>query len=164
MTRSALEAPADAVLRLLDGHDLADKLGLTVQLLTTDDRGLPRITLLSAGEVLALGPAHWRLALHRRTATAQTLSEIGARCVAAVVAQGGHHLHELRVSDLATAWVDGVELAIVDAVVESSTVDTTHYAELVSGLRYRLTVPEDQVLLRWASTVAVLGEHHEESS
>jgi hypothetical protein len=50
--------PAD-VTDFLDGTGLASKIGETVQLTAVDDAGWPRMTLLSAGEVVAPHSRKW---------------------------------------------------------------------------------------------------------
>lgn len=61
------------LLGVLDGRDLADKIGVTPQLVTVDDDGWPHIALLSAGEVVLERPDGARLALWPDSTTSANL-------------------------------------------------------------------------------------------
>jgi flavin reductase (DIM6/NTAB) family NADH-FMN oxidoreductase RutF len=73
------------VLDALDGNELDAKFGQTFLVLTTDSDGTPRPCMLSAGEMLALGPETIRLALWPGSRTGANLAR-GGRVVVCYVA------------------------------------------------------------------------------
>jgi hypothetical protein len=157
VVKRLLDEPDPAVLALLDGTDLAGKLGTTIQLITVDPAGRPRIALLSVGEAVAVSPTHWRLALHAGSGSAENLGSPGRVATATVVVEGSHHGHELTVVEVGPRVVGGRSCLVVDVAVSASWRDDVDYATLTHGITYELTVPAQEVLGRWAPTVAELA-------
>jgi hypothetical protein len=158
VAKRLLDEPDPAVLVLLDGTDLAGKIGATIQLVTVDPAGRPRIALLSVGEVVAVAPTRWRLALHAGSSSADNLAVAGRVATATIVVDGSHHGHELTVVHASPRVVGGRSCLFVEAKVAVSWRDDVDYATLTHGITYELTVPAPDVLARWAPIVAELAD------
>lgn len=156
MTKEHLGATTPAVAALLDGSDPAGGVGLTVELTTSRPADRLGVALLSVGEVLVTAPQEWRLALHAGSSTAAALGDVGATALATLVADGAHHSHDLRVRRTWPLTVAGQQLLGVVADVTDVVVDTIGYAVLESGITYRLTAPDDDVVRRWTETITAL--------
>lgn len=77
MTKPLGDRLPERVVRALDGTDLEDKIGTAYLLVSVDGDGLPRVCMLSAGEILAVDDRHLRLALWPKTRTSANLSRGG---------------------------------------------------------------------------------------
>jgi hypothetical protein len=157
VAKRLLEEPDPAVLRLLDGTGLDTKIGVTIQLITVDPSGRPRIALLSVGEAVAVSPTHWRFALHDDSSSAHNLAARGRQATATVVLDGASHGHELRVVDVTPRAIGGRSCLLLDTTVTTSWRDDVDYATLTHGITYELRVPVQEVLARWAPTVTELA-------
>jgi hypothetical protein len=142
------------VLALLDGTDLQARAGLTLELITVDADGWPRVALLSVGEVLATGEGSLRLALWPGSRTTANL-ERSARALLAFVLDGTAHRVRLEARRCADLLVGGDARAIFDAPVVSVARDEVPYARLGTGITHELVDPQ-QTLARWRATVAAL--------
>ena len=141
--------PADVV-ALLSGDDLDRRVGFTMELLTVDADGWPRVALLSAGEVVAADDAHLRLALWPESRSTANLTRTGRGSLAFVHAGSAFtlRLEASRASDLR-----GPEpLAVFDGRVKEVRRDEAAYARLRSGITFEL-LDEQAVVARWRSTV-----------
>lgn len=143
-------------MKLLDGHDPAAGIGLTLELLTVTAAGRPQVALLSVGEVLALTPTRWRMAVYRGTNTAGALARPGAPAMVTMVHGGAHYRHELSIERTWQVRVRDQDLLAVEARLDGIVVDVADYATLVSGLVYRLTAPQAAVVDRWIETINAL--------
>jgi hypothetical protein len=142
----------DAVRARLSGADLADGIGFTLELLTTDDAGWPHCALLSVGEVVALGE-RLRLALWPTSRTTANLSRDG-RGVLAFADAGTWYtvrVQAQRGSDLSAP----LPLAVFDASVVEVVADGVDYARVRDGITYELA-DQNAVLVRWRATVDAL--------
>lgn len=141
----------DALLRALDGTDLETKEGETFLLLTVAESGFPHVALLSVGEVYAPGPLEVRLALWPKSATTANLQRTGQATLAHVADGAATYVQ------LAARRVDEKSegLARFIADVRGTRVDRVSYAELTTGVRFRLR-DRDRVLARWSRTVLAL--------
>jgi hypothetical protein len=141
---------------LLDGTDPARQVGLTLQLMTADPDGWPRLALLSAGEVIAVNPTRFRIALWPDSRTTANLTRSGQATLAFVVANAAYsvRLSACRGEDLA----EPAGLAVFDGRVVEVRCDVAPYAVLESGIRFRL-VDENAVVDRWRTTTAALIGH-----
>jgi hypothetical protein len=146
----------EVLLRSLDGRDLASQTGETFVLSTVGEHGWPHLAMLSAGELLAISARELRLALHAGSGTSANLARSGRGTLLAV-ADGGAITIRLLARLLGHRSVDGGELALFDAEVAELTEHRVGYAELESGIRFRLPEPE-LVLARWERTHDVLRE------
>ena len=149
-----MSALPDDVRALLDGEDLEARVGLTVELVTVDADGWPRVALLSAGEIVAIGAERLRLALWPASRSAANLERSG-RALLALVWEGAAH----RVGNEAARGPDievaGEARAAFDARVRSVARDEVPYARLRTGITFEL--PERApVLARWAAMVAAM--------
>src|SRR5215472_12228686 len=89
MSRSVGGALPEAVREPLAGADLEAAVGLTILLLTVDDSGWPRVAMLSAGEVLAVGDRELRLALWPDSGSTASLERRGLATLALVLSGAG---------------------------------------------------------------------------
>ena len=142
------------VLALLDGTDLEARAGVTLELVTVDADGWPRVALLSVGEVLATGERSLALALWPGSRTTANL-ERRARALLAFVHDGAAHRVRLEARRGADLLLEGDARARFDAAVLSTTRDEVPYARLRSGITHELVDPA-QALARWRATVAAL--------
>lgn len=144
-----------AVAALVDGTGLGDKVGQTISILTVGDDGWPRLSLLSVGEVLSTSGADIRLALHAHSGTTAALTASG-RAMLHVVCDAAVYKIRVRVRrvDQGPAPNSGrdVELAFFAGEVCQVDEDRVAYAELTSGITYRLDDAE-AVVERWTRQV-----------
>jgi len=142
-------------LSLLDGSDLDGRAGLTFLLISGTAGSWPHVAMLSVGEIVALDARTLRAALWTTSTTSANLTQTG-RAVLALVADGrGYYvrLNVVREADLELGS-DG-NLARFRLNVHEVLEDVADYAELTSGITFRLQHPAD-VVPRWERTVAAL--------
>jgi flavin reductase (DIM6/NTAB) family NADH-FMN oxidoreductase RutF len=155
VARLAGSVVPDALADLLNGVDLHSKVGLTVELLTVGDEGWPNVALLSAGEVVVVGPSQVRIALWPDSQTSRNLAA-REQCTLTLV-QGGaaHYLRCRAASGGPLELSTGHRLARFDLTVSQYLVDEVAYARLESGAVFSLAQP-DQTLEMWRLTVDAL--------
>ena len=154
MSRSiGQELPVDLV-GLLAGHDLAQREGLTLLLVTTAPDGWPHVAMLSAGEVVATGPRELRLALWPGSGTTANLAHSGRSLLMLVTAAAAYYIRlaARRGGDIA---LSRGPRAFFVATVEEILEDVVSYADLTSGIGFRLKDP-GPVLTAWAEAVTAL--------
>ncbi|MBK5222460.1 MAG: pyridoxamine 5'-phosphate oxidase family protein [Acidimicrobiia bacterium] len=142
------------LVRLLDGDDLGEKVGFTMQLLTVGPGGWPHVALLGVGEVLIVDPDTVRFALWQTTTTSGNVARyrqavLGfvhdeAWCLARLEVEGVELLDHLPTPLL------GVQARLVDLRQ-----DRAPYARLTGALTFELHEPAS-VLPRWRATVEAL--------
>lgn len=155
MARLAGSAVPDALAELLNGVDLDRKVGLTIELLTVGDEGWPNVALLSAGEVVVVGPSQVRVALWPHSQTSRNLAA-REQCTLTVVQDGAAHYLRCRAAPRGPLELStGRRLARFDLTVSHYLVDEVAYARLESGAVFSLTQP-DQTLEMWQLTVDAL--------
>jgi len=137
--------------RLLDGHDLEGKEGETFLLLSVGEDGWPRVALLSVGEVLAVSPRELRLALWPKSVTTENLRRNPAATLMLVHEKTAYDI-QLEVTPAPDGAVLPASQVRFAARVRRVLADEVGYAELLSGVRFRLTL-RDQVLPHWRQTV-----------
>lgn len=147
--------PAE-VAALLCGRDVQAGVGLTIQLLTVDEPGWPRVALLSVGEVLAIDDGHLRLALWPTSHTTANLSRTGKGVLCLVHA--GAFLTVLVQVARAVDLVDPAPRAVFEARIDEVRRDEVPYAVLTSGIVFDLP-DRDVVLARWHETIEALAAH-----
>ena len=152
MSRSAGSELPPAILRLLDGADLERAAGLTVLLLTVDQAGWPRVAMLSAGEVLAVAPRQIRLALWPDGTSAANLARAGRATLALVHAGAGWYVRCTGRHEADLRLPGDRRLASFALAVEEVLEDVVPYAELTSGIAFRLAEP-GQTLTAWRAVV-----------
>lgn len=120
--------------------------GFTLALLTVADGGWPHQALISIGEVVVLDDAHLRLATWPTSTTTRNMSATG-RCALVAVVDGA--VLTVRLSLTARGTVE--KLQVFDARVVEVRSDTAPYATVETGIRFRLTDPQ-QATARWRAT------------
>ncbi len=140
--------------RLLDGRDLAGKEGETFILLTVSEDGWPHLALLSVGEVLAVSSGQLRLALWPKSETTENLKRSGIATLAAFF-EGTAYYIELAARPLDASRALPSSQAGFSADVRRVFADSVGYAELLSGVRFRLT-SRDEVVHHWRRTIEAL--------
>ncbi len=154
MPRSIGKALPINLMDLLAGHDLARREGLTLLLVTTALDGWPHIAMLSAGEVLATGPSEVRLALWPSSSTTANLAHSGRSLLMIVAGNASYYvrLAARRGGDLSLSH--GPRAFFV-ATVEDVLEDVVGYAEITSGIAFRLKEPA-AVIAAWTEAVAAM--------
>lgn len=145
--------------RHLDGRDLPARAGQAFRLTTVDADGWPRGAQLSAGEVLSVGPRAVMLCLWPSTATAGNLRRDG-RCTLTVVHDGAVHEVRLHAAPVGAPAAGGAH-AIFRARVESAEAHRAKYAEVTSGVTFRLADP-GPAIERWSAQVDAMRKAAEE--
>lgn len=139
----------------LDGAHLGD--GATHTALVLASRrpsGGVHISLVSRGEVVAVGRDRLLLAVHAGTNTAENLRSTGEGTLM-LVDQDGTTTVALGVHDPRDLTVAGMALAAFDARVVDAREHSVPYADVTSGITFRVH-DADATLARWAETVAAL--------
>jgi hypothetical protein len=156
MTRTTGDRLPDPLLRMLDGRDLASRVGFTIELLTLDEAGWPRVALLSVGEVLATDERTLHLALWTATTSTAALTRAGRATLACVLDGTAYSIHATaaRQPDLA---VGSMEHAHFRCDVEEVLSDAVGYARLTSGVTFELK-DSAAVVSRWDATIQTLRE------
>jgi len=155
MSRSAGNEVPPALAAALDGSRLEAAAGLTVLLLTVDADGWPRLAMLSAGEVLATGARALRLALWPDSRTTTNLDRSDRATLAAVLDGAGWYLRCTASRQPDLALPGGRRLASFGLTVDETLEDQVPYAELTTGIGFRLLEP-DRVLPAWREAVAAM--------
>lgn len=142
--------------QLTNGRDLETKDSDALCLVTVDASGWPHIALLSVGEVLSTSESSLRLALWPRSTTTSNLDRTGralmihiADGIAYYIRLAGHRIDDREGND------GGV--ACFDMQVSEVRGDEVAYAEVLSGIRYRLKDPP-RVVERWRRVLARLAQ------
>jgi hypothetical protein len=154
VSRSIGPSLPDPVRALLTGDQLEARIGLTLQLLTTDESGWPAMALLSAGEVLATGPSEVRLALWPASGATRNLGRDG-RATLALAHGGDAYYVRLRAGPSMPLELEGTRLARFDAAVEDVLWDHVGYARISSGVTFELPDPA-ATLPRWQAVITAL--------
>lgn len=153
-----VDAPAlpSAITNLLDGSDPGKHVGFTIQLLTVDPDGAPRVALLSAGEVVALDSTRIRIALWPDSHATTNLTRSDLAALAFVFENAAYCVQLLvcRAEDLSSP----TRLAVFEARVTEVRRDVAPYAVLESGISFRL-LDESSVVARWRATTEALASH-----
>jgi hypothetical protein len=144
----------ERLLWLLGGQDLESKVGTALQLITVGSDARAHTALLSVGEVVAVTPELVRLATWSSSTTTRNLRR-NPRALLATVVDGTYYSVQLSASPYDGPGSGAHGLALFAAGVESVESDDVSYAQVLSGITYRLLDPEP-VLARWRSTVELL--------
>jgi len=140
------------VAALVDGTELAAKVGHTISLIAVDDEGWPRLALLSVGEVFSASGTDLRLALHSGSGTTAALTGSGKALLNVIL---GATSYRIRATVQRLSDTEGLAYFRGDIVRIHE--DRVGYAEITSGITYRLDDP-DTVVERWARQVNRLKE------
>lgn len=148
-----MERLTDALLRRLDGRDLAHRHGESMRLSTVDADGWPHGAELSEAEAVAVDAATVNLCTWPGSGTAANLRRSGQATL--LIAEAGA-LWELRLRvEERPAPPGAPALAYFRGSVESVREHRAKYAEVTCGPRYQLH-DADAVLPRWEAQVAAL--------
>jgi len=143
-----------AVGRLLE--DEPDRqVGLTILVLTIGAEGWPHVAMISVGELVVIAPDRLALALWPASTCAANLSH-AKRATLALVAEG--HAFSLLCEGRTERPLQtgaGRPLRGFDLRVTEALDDAAPYADLLSGVTYRLHDPAG-ALARWSATRAAL--------
>jgi len=149
---SAAQLPA-AIVREFDGDHLEVRQADAVRLSTVSEDGWPHAAQLSAGEILAVNAATLLIAIWPDSNTTRNLARDG-RLTLSLVHDGA--LLEIRARAHALAQRQtSLELSVFRVEIESVTEHRAKYAEVLSGVTFRLYEPA-QVLARWREQIAML--------
>ena len=149
---SSTQLPA-ALVREFDGEHLEARLADALRLSTVSEDGWPHGAQLSAGEILAVNATTLLVALWPQSSTTANLVRDG-RLTLSLVHDGA--LLEIRARSHAVAQRQtALELSVFRVEIESVTEHRAKYAEVLSGVTFRLYEPE-QVLTRWREQIAML--------
>jgi hypothetical protein len=149
-------ALSEEIAALFDARDLADSLALTIELVTVDPGGWPRVALLSTGQVVAVGASRLRLALWSGSHSTANLTRTGLATLAFVHDRAAFRVR-LRTCRGADLDLDR-RLAVFDGRVVDVRKDVVPYAVIECGIRFTL-LDEASVLARWKSTVEAIRAH-----
>jgi hypothetical protein len=138
------------ILDFLNGKDLERKLSQAVRLSTVSEEGWPHAAMLSAGELLALDESAVAMLLYKSSNTSRNLARDGRLTLTLPL---DHGLCEMRLR--ATAKKQEGRHRYFTAVVEDVRQHRSHYADVVSGVTFRLHNPTT-VLARWSRQIEML--------
>ena len=138
------------ILDFLNGRDLDRKLSEAIRICTVDEQGWPHAAMLSVGEVLALNPSELAILVYESSNTSKNLVRDGRLTLALPLDRG---LCEMRLR--ATAKSQAGEHRCFTAVVEDVRLHRSYYADVISGVTFRLHEP-DTVLARWSRQIELL--------
>jgi hypothetical protein len=136
-----------------------DAEGTAFQLLTVRPDGWPHVSMLSVGEIVVRSDRELRLALWPGSNAAANAAAT-AKATLVTVVDGVPY--SVRLSLGAPTQIpspDHGHLVVFCAHVVEVRVDSASYAEVLSGIRFRLHEPEN-VLRRWTQTREVLSRSH----
>lgn len=155
VSRSLGDRLPTPVFALLDGSELGNRAGVTFLLITYDAREWPHVAMLSVGELLAVDPTVLRAALWLNSSTSGNLSRTGRGLLSFILDGRAYYVRVTaeREPDL-DLGADG-QLAQFRFTVQDVLEDVAEYAELTSGVTFRLRSPSD-VVPRWERTIAAL--------
>ncbi|MPZ87458.1 MAG: pyridoxamine 5'-phosphate oxidase family protein [Nitriliruptorales bacterium] len=125
-----------------------------LELITVDEDGWPHVALLSAGEILPTTGDQLALCLWPRSSTSRNLARQG-RALLYVATRGRSAKVRLHVEPLGPVAVGDHTFAGFLARAEGAQPDNVSYAEILSGVRYRLT-DVGGVVDRWHDQLAAL--------
>jgi len=141
---------APELLRQLDGSQLETMSSEAIRLTTMDADGWPRAAQLSVGEILAVNASELRIAVWPNSQSTANLRRDG-RLTLSLVCAGA--LWEIRgVATLLAEHQTALDLVVFRVAIEGIAEQRSPYAEIVSGLTFRLTERE-KTLARWQEQI-----------
>lgn len=138
----------------MDGTDLSAREGTTFLLITASGNDWPHVAMLSVGEVFAPSEGEVRLALWPGSQTTKNLAA-GAFALLMVVASGATYYVRLKCRRLPDAKVGERPHALFSAQVDEALQDVVDYAEITTGIGFRLS-DRERVLKSWSESVEVM--------
>jgi len=140
----------DQIRDFLNGKDLDRKLSQAVGLSTVSEEGWPHAAMLGAGEMLALDASEVAMLVYESSNTSRNLARDGRLTLTLPL---DHGLCEMRLR--ATAKKQDKRHRYFTAVVENVRQHRSNYADVVSGVTFRLHDPT-AVLARWSRQIEML--------
>lgn len=150
----------EALLSLLDGHDLPSRIGKAILICTVDAQGWGHPALLSYGEAVALDSRRLRLALYSTSGTSANLRRSGGLTLCLIEAGMAYYVKARAVEQQAvrlpglTRFEGRVEHVLVDQARE----DLEPEARITSGIEFVAGRPAIEELSAWESTLAALRQ------
>lgn len=143
------------VRELLDGTELAERIGPTLLLVTSGADGTPHLAVLSVGEVLATGGAELRIALRAGSGSTAALLRTGRGLLATVAGGALFRLHLSVVTADEAVMSTGEHVALFAVTVRDVSEDRVPYARLLHGIEFE--VPDVRgVLGSWTEKLGLL--------
>lgn len=159
MSRALGNELTGALFTLLDGHDLASRMGKAILITTIDAKGWPHPALLSYGEVVALEPRRLRLATYRTSTTSNNLRRSGQLTLCLIEAGMAYYLKTRAVEQAAPSLP--TSLARFDATVEQVLADQAREdlepgARITSGIAFDTGRSPSDFLAEWEAVLKAL--------
>jgi hypothetical protein len=140
------------VVRALAGDDLAAEVGIAYPLVTVDEAGTPRFSMMSAGELLAVGDQTIRFALWPGTNTGVNLAA-GRPALLCVVRPGS--VHYVRGTGTALVAPPAAEVECFELTVTAVEVDSHDGMPVVTPITFDTVSPSRaEVLELWRTQLA----------
>jgi len=141
------------VVRLFDGTHLEEMLSDAMRLSTVDDEGWPHGAQLSVGECLVLSSKRLLIAIWPTSHTSRNLRRDGRMSLSLVFENS---ILEIRArATLRAENQTSLNLSVFQAEVEGVFQHRSSYADVVSGVTFKLHNPE-QALERWREQIDCL--------
>jgi hypothetical protein len=140
----------EEIFDFLNGNDLDRKLSEAVRISTVSEDGWPHAAMLSVGEMLALDASEIAMLLYDGSNTSRNLARDGRLTLTLPL---DHGLCEMRLR--ATAKKREGRHRCFTALVEDVRQHRSHYADVVSGVTFRLH-DRTAVLARWSRQIVML--------
>jgi hypothetical protein len=139
----------------LDGTDLEARVGLAYPLVTVDEQGTPRFSMLSAGELLAIGDTTIRIGMWPDTRTGANLAA-GREALLCAVAPGS--VRYVRGRAVRLTPPDDAGLECFELTVHTVESDSHDGMPVTSGITFETVSPSRaEVLAGWRTTLAALA-------
>jgi hypothetical protein len=143
MTRMLETAVPAAVQEALDGSGVSEAEGTVYVLAVPREDGWPHLSMLSVGELLLVDPRTIRAALWPGSTSTHLLTETGRATMAVVQGGAAYYLRcEARRGDDIVFPSGTRKLAYFEFEVVEVRSDEVPYADLTSGITYRLKDPD----------------------
>ena len=148
-----------ALLSLLDGHDLASRMGKAILIATVDEQGFPHPALLSYGEVVALDARRLHLATYADSRTSFNLRRTGRVTLCLIEAGMAYYVKARAEERQAAAGFAGLarfEAAVTQVLVDQARDDVEPGARITRGIEFDPGKPAADALAAWASMLTAL--------
>ena len=157
MSRELGNTLPDELCELLSGRNLADRMGQSILITTTDAEGWAHPAMLSFGEVVAVDPRRIRLALYRTSRTSGNLRRNGKLTLCLIGPSMAYYV-KTATGEQQNPMQDFAELARFEATVEMVLADQTREdlepeATLTGGITFRFGRPVEEALRGWQAVV-----------
>jgi hypothetical protein len=149
------EGLSEKVVGYLSGEQLERRAGEAIRLSTVGEDGWPHAAQLSVGEILAISPIELLVAIWHGSHTAENLRRDG-RVTLSLASEGA--LLEIRAkATLRAEHMTSSKLAVYSVAVERVNEHRSNYADVASGVTFRLHDPE-RTMKRWREQIAALKQ------